>query len=109
VSYPKSVHLEIRVARIGTSLVAMTTVGGVSVRGQRVAAGVRFEGLSLPVEDDTANELRAVQSLLDMLSRTDGGTREVDDARLGLELELAGSTLQEAAAALPAGDGAGGD
>jgi hypothetical protein len=93
---PKTLMLEIRLVRLGSSIVAMTKVGGIAVRGTSVPGGVRFAGGVLPVVDDTAAELTAIQSLLWRFARADSADKDDQDARLGLELELAGSTIDDA-------------
>ncbi len=77
------INIDIRLATVGSSFIAATTLGGIVVRGRRC---------------DEA--LEAVQSLLSAL-----GHQGNDDAVLALELTLGGQTVQEMfGPALPSGD-----
>ena len=66
-------QLDIRTIKLGSAYLAVTTIGGVTIRGGR-----------------GDNERIAVQSLLHRLSQT-----TEDDAVIGLELALEGHTLAE--------------
>jgi hypothetical protein len=92
----KNLILDIRLAKIGPNIIAIIELGGITVRGSMAPAGVRFGGGVFPSSDDSEAELRAVQTLLYKLSRTDDGDKDVEEARLGLQLELSNTTLSEA-------------